>query len=91
MRLLLLVTFVSSADDCFEEGSGCYSGGECVVDSHFGDYIFYPLGESDFPVTTIDAHQVNNSVIVDLTGCQNECVNYAGCYQVFILYLLIFL
>ena len=88
MRLFLLVNLVVgqlvAVDDCLEEGSACPSEGECVVDSNFGDFIWYPLGEADFPVTTIDAYQVSSSEIVDLASCQNECINYAGCYQVFI-------
>jgi hypothetical protein len=84
MRIFLLFNLASAAEDCLEEGSACSSEGECVLDSHFGDFIFYPLGEADYPVTTLDAYQVSSSDIVDLTSCQNECINYAGCYQVII-------
>ena len=82
MRLFLLVNLVLANEDCLEEGSACPSEGECVVDSHFGDYLWYPLGEADFPVTTLEAYQANNSDVVDLDSCQNECIDYAGCYQV---------
>ena len=82
MRIFLLVTFATAAEDCLGEGSACPSEGECVEDSHFGDFIFYPLGEASFPVTTIDALQVTSPDIIDLTSCQKECINYAGCYQV---------
>ncbi|CBY43227.1 unnamed protein product, partial [Oikopleura dioica] len=55
--------------------------GECISDTHFGDIIFYPLGEFSFPVTSIDAATVNDTTVSDLKTCQNQCVSYAGCYQ----------
>ena len=55
--------------------------GECVLDTHFGDILFYPLGEFTFPVTAIEAATVNDTEITDLTTCQKQCVRHAGCYQ----------
>ena len=55
--------------------------GECVQDTHFGDIIFYPLGEFSFPVTSIDTAVASDADVSDLTTCQKQCVSYAGCYQ----------
>ena len=55
--------------------------GECVPDTHFGDIVFYPLGEFSIPVTSIDAAVVSDTEVTDLTTCQKQCVSYAGCYQ----------
>ena len=55
--------------------------GECVPDTHFGDILFYPLGEFSFPETAIDAAVVSDTEVSDLTTCQKQCVSYAGCYQ----------
>ncbi|CBY42439.1 unnamed protein product, partial [Oikopleura dioica] len=44
----------------------------------------YPELEGEcisFPVTSIDAATVNDTTVSDLKTCQNQCVSYAGCYQ----------